>query len=186
LKSEDLLRGLRESSPEAISQFCTSFGPKLVRFVQSWLVGDRPAAEEVTVLALLDGVRNISRYDPARASLSAWLFGIARRKLQDELRRRKRRKSVPAAAEVPVDALGDMAGDEDLAEVVAARVAAQRQVADLSRALLPLEFEVLMLNCADELTAPEIGRIVGKSERAVHSILFRARKKARERLAQDG
>jgi RNA polymerase sigma-70 factor, ECF subfamily len=140
----------------------------------------------VTALALLDGVRNISRFNLGRATLSAWLFGIARRKLQDELRRRKRRKSIPASAEMSAETLTEMAGGEDLAEAVASRVVAQRQVEELSKALLPLEFEVLMLNCADELTAPEIGRIVGKSERAVHSILFRARKKARERLARDG
>jgi RNA polymerase sigma-70 factor (ECF subfamily) len=169
-----------------VGRFCAVFGPKLARFVQAWLMGDRPAAEEVTVLALLDGVRNISCYDPARAGLSAWLFGIARRKLQDELRRRKRRKSVPTEAEVPVETLSGMVEEEDLAEAVAARISAQRQVAELAQALSPREFEVLMLNCADELTAPEIGRIIGKSERAVHSILFRARKKAREKLAQDG
>jgi DNA-directed RNA polymerase specialized sigma24 family protein len=73
-----------------------------------------------------------------------------------------------------------------MAEVLSSRITAQRQVAALATVLSSLEFEVLMLSSADELSAPEIGRIVGRSGRAIHSILHRARGKARERLVRDG
>jgi len=37
----------------------------------------------------------------------------------------------------------------------------------------------------EELSAREVGQVIRRSERAVHSILHRARKKARERLVGD-
>jgi len=183
---DDLLRGLRDASPHAIAQLCERFGPRLNRFAQAWLVGDGPAAEDVTVLVLLDAVRNISRFDPRRSSFSAWLFGIARRKVRDELRRRGRRTSVPSSSQVHIDAVAETPVTEDMGEVLASRVDAQRQVEALAKVLSSLEYEVLVLSAADELSAPEIARIVGRSERAIHSILHRARSKARERLAHDG
>lgn len=182
----DLLRGLRDASPQAVEELCERFGPRLDRFAQAWLVGDGPAAEDVTVLVLLDAVRNISRFDPRRSSFSAWLFGIARRKVQDELRRRGRRTSIPSSSQVRIDAVGETPATEDMAELLSSRVDAQRQVEALARVLSSLEYEVLVLSAADELPAAEIGRIVGRSERAIHSILHRARKKARERLVDDG
>ena len=183
---DDLLRGLRDASPQAIAELCERFGPRLDRFAQAWLVGDGPAAEDVTVLVLLDAVRNISRFDPRRSSFSAWLFGIARRKVQDELRRRGRRTSIPISSQFPIDAVAETPATEDMAEVLSSRVSAQRQVAALAKVLSSMEYEVLVLSAADELSAREIGQIVGRSERAIHSILHRARNKARERLAHDG
>ncbi len=183
---DDLLQGLREAAPEAVTLLCERFGPKLNRFAQAWLLGDGPAAEDVTVVALLDAVHNISRFDPRRSSFSTWLFGIARRKVQDELRRRRRRSSVPASSQVSVDTVAETAADEDMAEALSSRITAQQQVAKLAEVLSRLEYEVLVLSAAGELSAPEIGRIVGRSERAIHSILHRARKKARKRLTDHG
>jgi DNA-directed RNA polymerase specialized sigma24 family protein len=45
--------------------------------------------------------------------------------------------------------------------------------------------EVLVLQCVDELSVKDISHVVRRSERAVHSLLYRARQKARERLVQD-
>ena len=183
---DDLVQGLRGAAPEAVAQLCERFGPKLNRFAQACFVGDGPAAEDVTVIALLDAVRSIDRFDGRRSSFSAWLFGIARRKVHDELRRRRRRTSIPSSCQVSIEAVAEIPADGDLAEMLSSRIAAQEQVASLAGVLSGMEFEVLMLSCADELSAPEIGRIVGRSKRAIHSILHRARKKARERLAHDG
>ena len=45
---------------------------------------------------------------------------------------------------------------------------------------------VLVLQGAYELTAREIGHVLGRSERAINSLLHRARVKAREGLRNDG
>jgi RNA polymerase sigma-70 factor (ECF subfamily) len=46
------------------------------------------------------------------------------------------------------------------------------------------ERQALLLSAMDELTTPEIGAIIGKSESTVRSLLFRARKRLRYRLQE--
>ena len=74
----------------------------------------------------------------------------------------------------------------ELLQLLVQQVMLVEQVALLAEALSPTEFEVLVLNCLSKLSAREIAHVIGRSERAVHSLLHRARMKARERLAQDG
>jgi RNA polymerase sigma-70 factor (ECF subfamily) len=180
-----LLLGLQEASPEAVRELCDRFGPKLHWFAAARLFGDAQTAEEVVVEALADAARNIRQFNPRKSTLSAWLYGIARRKIRGELRKQRWRKSVPPSAQVPLDEATDTADGRDLAEALTSRLEAQRQVAAVAQALSDLEFEVLTLSCIDQLSAREIGQAVGRSERAIHSLLHRARQKARERLAND-
>jgi RNA polymerase sigma factor (sigma-70 family) len=114
-----------------------------------------------------------------------WLYGVARRQIHNELRRQRRLKSVPAAAQTPLTNAVELSDGRDVADEVAARLQAQRAVAVLSEVLSDVELEVLVLSSIDELSIREIGLVVGRSERAVHSLLHRARTKARERLADD-
>ena len=142
-------------------------------------------AEDVVVEMMVGVVRDIRRFNPRRSSLSAWVYGIARRRVLLEIRRRKRLKSVPAEAQVSMASVGDVSDGRDLAEGSARRLDAQKTVVELRDALSELEFEMLVLSCVEELSAGEIGQVIGRSERAVHSILHRARTKARERLVGD-
>lgn len=180
-----LVRGLREGTPEAYSELCRRFGRRLGQFAQARLMGDAQLAEDLTVQTFADAVRNIRRFDPRRSTLAAWLYGILRRQVQRELTRRTRRKSIPPWAQVSLDSISETPAEGDPPAESAIRIDAQMQVAELGRALSDIEFEVLVLSGVEELSAPEIGRIVGRSERAIHSLLHRARRKARERLGHD-
>src|ERR671936_2671581 len=64
--------------------------PRVYAYVAS-LVRDRSAAEDVTAQAFERAYRKRRSYRPARGSMDAWLFGIARNAALDELRKRKRR-----------------------------------------------------------------------------------------------
>ncbi len=183
-EAEALMRGLRERSAESCAELYDRYGLGIHRFAVTRL-GDIQAAEDVVVETMAWVVWDIRRFNPRRSSLSAWVYGIARRRVLLEIRRRKRRKSVPARAQVSMASVGDVSDGRDLAEGSARRLDAQRTVAELRDALSELEFEMLVLSCVEELSAGEIGQVIGRSERAVHSILHRARKKARERLVGD-
>jgi RNA polymerase sigma-70 factor (ECF subfamily) len=137
------------------------------------------------LLTLAEAAQRIRSFNPRKATLSAWLYGVARRHVQRELRVRNRRKSVPASAQVPLEDMGEQAIQEDIADSVAARLQAQLTVMELRRCLSDIEMEVLILHCMHQLSAIEIGKVLGRSERAIDSLLRRARQKARERLAQD-
>jgi len=180
-----LVAGLRAAEPEACAEFCQRYGPRVHRFLGLRLRGDAALAEELMVQVLADAVRGISRFDPQRASLLAWLFGIARRQVLGELRRRGRRKSVPESAQTPLALLSEASLSEDPTEALAAQIAARQQVAALRAALSELEMEVLLLHGLHGLSVEEIGQVVGRSERAINSMLYRARRKARERLGGD-
>ena len=179
-----LVSGLRELVPAACGELYDRFAPGVHRFALSRL-GDVQSAEDVVVETMVDAVRDIGRFSPRKSSLSAWVYGIARRRVMLEIRRRKRLKSVPAEAQISADAIGEVGDRVDMAEGAASRLDARRKVDALKDALSEVEFEALVLSCVEELSAREVGHAIGRSERAVHSILHRAKKKARERLVSD-
>lgn len=184
-KVEELLKGLREQSPEACTALYRRFAPAIHRFALVRLAGDDLTAEEIVVQTFVDAVRNIRRFNHRKSSLNAWLHGIARRHIISAVRKQRRLKSVPARAEIPMETAAQIADMGDLASSASARLDAQRQFAALAQALSEVEMEALVLQSVDELSLKEIAGILGRSERAVHSLLHRARQKARERLAQD-
>ena len=180
----NLVRRLRAGDSGAYEELCDRFGAALHGFAAQRLAGDQESAEEVMMQTLTDAVRNVGRYDPRRASLSTWVYGIARRKIQGERRRLLRRKSVPASARSSMETLGEVGSRENVAEEVAAQLDAQRRVAELSRVLSDAEMEVLLLHFADGFSVKEIGWIVGRSAKAADSLLHRAVRKAREELVK--
>ena len=180
-----LLAGLREHSPEACAELYDRFALRIHRFAATRLAGDVGTAEDVVVETMAWVVRDIRRFDPRRSTLAAWVYGIARRRVMLEIRRRKRLKSVPAEAQVSADEIGDLSDGVDVAERTTAWLEARTKVAALRRVLSEMEFDVLVLSCVEELSAREVAQVIGRSERAVHSILHRARKKARGRLVGD-
>jgi RNA polymerase sigma-70 factor (ECF subfamily) len=180
LESADLVRALRDRSPDAYARLYDDFAPGIRRFAAAWVAGDVQLAEEIVIDTLVGVARDIGRFNSRRATLAAWVYGIARRRIWAELRRRRRRKSVPAWAQVPLEALAEAADQHDLAAETSARLDAQRRVAEVAKRLSQIEMEVLVLSCVDELSAREVGQVVSRSEGAVRVILHRARKKARE------
>ncbi len=180
-----LVRGLREGEAEAQAELYDRFAPGLYRFAVARLRGDVQTAEEVVIETLVAAVHDLRRFSPATGSFSAWLYGIARRRLLLERRRQARRKSVPREAQAPLAEAAPLPDDTDLAARTAERLEAQRRIEMLAGVLTDLELEALILSGVQELSVREIGQAIRRSESAVHSLLHHARQKARERWAQD-
>jgi len=180
-----LVRGLRERQAEACAELYDRFAPGIHRFAVTRLLGDVELAEDVVVETIVDAARDITRFNPRKATLSAWLYGVARRRVNMQIRRRKRGKSVPAWAQTPMEAVREVSDGNDMAARAAARLDAQQRVAEMAIVLSGVEMEVLTLSCIEQLSVREIGQVIGRSERAVHSILHRAKTKARERSVRE-
>jgi RNA polymerase sigma factor (sigma-70 family) len=174
-----LLRGLRAGSSQAWATLYDQLAPGIHRFAVSGLSGDVETAQDAVVETLADAARRISRFDPQKSSLSAWVYGIARRVVQTELRRRTRHKSVPAWAEVSFEDLAELSDSRDLGARTAARLDAQRRVREAADLLSEPELEMLSLSSINDLSVRDIGRVVGRSDQAVRVALHRARQKAR-------
>lgn len=177
-----LAQRLREHPAETCEELYSRFASGMYWFILVQLRGDTETAKDLVVETLADAVRDIGRFDARRATLSAWLHGIARRRVHMELHRRNRHKSVPAALQVSTDVVRESSNGQDIASVTVARVDAQRQVAGLAHVLSDLEMAALVLSYVEEFSVREIGRMIGRSERAVDSILHRAKRKARDKL----
>ena len=145
------------------------------------MVGDGPAAEDLTQECFLRVWRARERYQPT-AAFRTWLFTIARRLALDELKRRETHPTVLAA---------DTADDKDSAgtiESVAGVESANPQeivmARELARALdralreLPEEFrEAAMLRDVEGMSYDEIAGVLGCPLGTVKSRLNAARKR---------
>lgn len=134
------------------------------------LLGDRAAAEDVTALAFERAYRRRRTFDRRRGEERAWLFGIARNAALDELRRRRRTTALQSDPE------DTSALVEDGAEVALRRSA----VRDALRGLPAREREIVALKFHAGLANTELARILGISESAVGTLLYRTMEKLRK------
>jgi RNA polymerase sigma-70 factor, ECF subfamily len=144
--------------------------PRVYAYVAS-LLRDRSAAEDVTALAFERAYRKRRSYRPARGSLDAWLFGIARNAALDELRRRKRR----ATLEADPEDTGSPA-PEDQVELAVRRETVRAALAGLEGQ----ERDLIALKFAGGLSNGEIARVLRLSESNVGTRLHRTITKLRE------
>jgi RNA polymerase sigma-70 factor (ECF subfamily) len=136
------------------------------------VAGNEDDAREILQEAFVAAHRALRRYDPARP-MQAWLTTIALNKARDwrrrETVRRMLRAVLPAAVAVdvpdsaaPVDV---MAADRQELALVQARIAT----------LPPNLQQVLVLRTLEGLSQAETAAILGVSEKAVETRLYRAR-----------
>jgi RNA polymerase sigma-70 factor, ECF subfamily len=144
--------------------------PRVYAYVAS-LLRDRSAAEDVTAQAFERAYRKRRSYRPARGSMDAWLFGIARNAALDELRKRKRR------AVLEVDPEDDASpSPEDQAELALRRETVRAAL----RSLDGHERDLIALKFAGGLSNVEIAGVLGVSESNVGTRLHRTITKLRE------
>jgi RNA polymerase sigma-70 factor (ECF subfamily) len=144
--------------------------PRVYAYVAS-LLRDRSAAEDVTAQAFERAYRKRRTYRPARGSMDAWLFGIARNAALDELRRRKRR----AVLHVEPADTGSPGPDDEL-ELTLRREAVRAALASLDGQ----ERDLIALKFAGGLSNGEIARVLRMSESNVGTRLHRTITKLRE------
>jgi RNA polymerase sigma-70 factor (ECF subfamily) len=154
---------------EAFDALIRRWAEPLRRYVAR-VAGDAQAAEELVQEIWLRVVQGIGRLqDPLK--FRPWLFGIAHRRLMDELRGRY----APQAAEVELDALAAEAPDADR-ELVAREL--ERGLARLPAG----ERDVLSLFYLEELSLADVAQVLAVPVGTVKSRLFRARQLLRHQL----
>jgi RNA polymerase sigma-70 factor, ECF subfamily len=136
------------------------------------LLKDRAAAEDITALAFERAYRRRKTFDRRRGEERAWLFGIARNAALDELRRRKR----VASLVVDPEDVSETHEDEEGAEVALRRTAVRAALAELSAR----DREVIALKFHAGLRNTELARVLGVSETAAGTLLYRAMEKLRK------
>jgi RNA polymerase sigma factor (sigma-70 family) len=134
-------------------------------------------ADDLTADVFATAFARRRTYDPAKAAVRPWLYGIAQNVLRGH--RRTERRQLAAYARLGVDPVADpMAVADD-------RVDAERAGPRLAEALLALgakDRETLLLFAWSGMTYDEVAAAAGVPVGTVRSRLHRARATLRERL----
>ncbi len=147
----------------------------LIRRVYAYVayrIGDGADAEDVTSDTFERALRYRKSFDADRGEPISWLLGIARRCIDDFFRRR-----LDVVAETP-----EPAAPGDLEEDTARRV----RLAAAMGVLGEREQELIALRFGADLTARQIGEILGIQTNAVEVALHRALGRLREALEDAG
>jgi RNA polymerase sigma-70 factor, ECF subfamily len=134
----------------------------------AYRIGDGPDAEDVTSDTFERALRYRKSYDSSRSEPLSWLLGIARHCIVDLFAHRLALVEKPP--EMPVD--GDL--EEDTAR--------RLRLATAMSGLGERERELIALKYGADLTARQIGELLGLQKNAVEVALHRALGRLREAL----
>ena len=147
----------------------------LIRRVYSYVayrIGDGPDAEDVTSEVFERALRYRASYDESRGQPVPWLLGIARRCVDDALVRRPHVSSSEFSDQTSAE---DLEGDAVRRLTVATAV---NRLDERARDLLALRYGA-------DLSAREIGEILGLKTNAVEVALHRTLTRVRSDLQED-
>ncbi len=141
-------------------------------------VSPRQEAEDTTAEVFAAAFACLSGFQGA--SPQAWLLGIARRKIVDNMRKRSKRRETlasemavtPEAANILWEKISGTAPDPEL---LLQQQDARQHIRALVDALHPDQREALLLQYVEELSIAEIATVMRRSSHAINSLLQRAR-----------
>ncbi len=171
---EDLLQRMLAGDEDAFTALYRRKQAGIFRFALQ-MSGSQAIAEDVTQEVFLELLRDAPDYNPARGSLAAYLYGMARHQTLSCLRRRRGEVLLAAVVE-PIGR-----GDGPLGEL------ARRQSVDAVRGAvlaLPAHYrEVVVLCDLNEMNYSEAAAALGCAVGTVRSRLHRARELLAARLS---
>ncbi len=169
MKDGDLIRAVQAGDRGSLTILYQRYVRGVWRYVHTHLSRDREATDDLVSETFLAAIRTIKTFDPQLGSVYGWLLGIARNKLRDHLRRAHRVVGDPTETNAVADA-GSRGPDEGLitAETRDTVIRTLDTLDDDER--LALEWKYV-----ESLSVREIAERLGRTEKAVEAILYRAR-----------
>ncbi|MEU5365889.1 sigma-70 family RNA polymerase sigma factor [Streptomyces sp. NPDC005925] len=175
---EDLAHGLVAADEEAFAAIYQRWG-SLVHTMATRSLGDVHEAEDVTQQVFVGAWRGRHSFRPERGALGAWLVGITRRKIIDELAARTKRLTlVESAAHDAAPTPFVQAAPDDVLD----RVLLVQALSRLPRA----QRDVLCMAFYEDLTQVEIAERTGVPLGTVKSHARRGLHRLRRAIDQGG
>lgn len=169
--------GFAEGDAEIWRDFISQQIPRLYGlFMKRW--PNPSLAEELVQKTMLDAVRGRSSYDPCKGGPEEWILGIARNNINLEARNRASRPSPNGDIGRYFAAIDN----QPLPDEVLERQETTLIVRSAMSRLEAKEQAVLKAKYIEGLDARDISRQMNVTEKAVHSMLYRARISLRQEL----
>jgi len=177
MDEQDLVNRMRRGEQRAFDQFFDAYAARLAAFAARRSSLDAAALEDVVQMSMINAMRGLGTFRGG-SSLFTWLCQICRNQLADVRRK--------AARQPQMQSLEQLTGEKPLATVIplsdyrdpldeCANDAERGAVRLLINGLPSHYARILELRYGDELTVPEIARVLQISESAAESQLVRAR-----------
>jgi RNA polymerase sigma-70 factor (ECF subfamily) len=187
LDEQDLVSRMRRGEQRAFDQFFDAYAARLGSFAARRSALDVAAIEDVVQVTMINAMRSLGSFRGG-STLFTWLCQICRNHLADIRRKAGRQPTVSSLDELvesrplaTVVELTDFRDPLDECATDSTRSAVRRAI----NALPPSYARILELRYGDDLTVPEIARILELSENAAESRLVRARHAFREGWSAD-
>jgi RNA polymerase sigma-70 factor (ECF subfamily) len=163
--------GIIEGDAQAWRDFLTRQMPGLYSmFMNRWR--NPSLAEELVQKTVFDAVRGRSSYMPERGSPEQWIGGIARNNIRLEIRTRATRPSINGDISTYIEVMDKT----ELPDEILEKKETSQLVRKAMEQLDEKQRDVLTKKYIESLSAREIADEMGLTEKAVHSLLYRARK----------
>lgn len=170
-----VLSSVRAGDRAAAEVLYRTHNPMLSRYLHSQ---EPRVAEDLCAEVWLAAIAALSDFDGDAAGFRSWLFTIARRRVIEHRRRGLRRRTDVTEPEA---FLGTNSG-EDVAETAANAADARDAVDIIAANLTPDQAEVLILRVVADLSAAQVGELLGRPETWVRTTQHRAMRKLAARL----
>ena len=175
-----LLQRVAQGEPEALAEFYNRYIDAVYRFVYHQVGGNVQDAEDITQETFVTAINNISTFR-GESRVYVWLCGIAWRKASDLRRRRDHHKTPQATADEELRRLSAAQKQISVEEAIE-REALRERIWQALQTLPDHYRQALILKYVEEFKVAEIALIMGKSEKAVESLLVRAREAFKAQL----
>lgn len=172
----DLVRRAQEFDEEAIEALYQTYYPKIYNYAFLQM-GDVQASEDLASDVMLKMIESINKYHFRGLPFGAWVFRIARNRLIDLHRRRRRRGEVDLSETLS----SALANPQALAERALER--GQLQIA--LKHLTDEQRQVIVLKFIQGFDNSSVGQIMKRSEGAIKSLQHRALGSLRRLLYQE-
>ncbi len=172
-----LVERAKDMDEHALASLYSSYHPRIYSYAFLQL-GDVQAAEDLASDVMLKVLESIDGYRFKGRPFSAWVFRIARNKLVDLHRKRKRNGNLnrwdpPTAIELAPETLAERALDRG-----------QLQIA--LKYLTEIQRQVIVLKFIEGFDNATVAHVLGKREGAVKSVQHRALRSLRRILSPNG
>ena len=171
----------KEFSEAAFDAFYEEYYGRIYNYIY-FRIKDTFTAEDLTGIVLEKALKNMRRYDETRTQISTWIFSIARNTLIDFYRLKSRK-------DVYFEEGAELTLPDEVSSGVEECVLEKEQSAVITKALECLsdrEQEIVALKFWGGLRSREIAEQMGLDEGNVNVIVFRALKKLKKHMDENG